>query len=82
MTSRILASLATWWKYEAENTETEMTMDYYEKKRQDSMAQAGLLMWLMLIAIVFGACYCSYKWITHKCPEPGSVQTIQKGELL
>jgi hypothetical protein len=82
MTSRILASLAKEWrKWDAENTDAEEPYDgYYEKKRKDSQEMTLLLMWLMLIAIGVGSCYCTYKWITHKCPEPGSVQTVQKGE--
>ena len=68
------------------NTERRMTMatyeqdPYYEEKRKDSAAQTVLLMWLMVIAVGVGSCYCTYKWLTHKCPEPGSVQTVQKGE--
>lgn len=43
--------------------------DYYEKKRKDSMEQVVYLVWLLLIAVGVGLCYCTHKWLTHKCPQ-------------
>ena len=60
---------------------TEYEDPYYEEKRKDSKAMTVLLIWLTIIAVGVGTWYCTYKWLTHKCPEPpGSVQTVQKGE--
>ena len=43
---------------------------YYEDKAKDSEQQAVYLLYLVIIALVFGTWYCSFKWLTHKCPEP------------
>ena len=42
---------------------------YYKDKAKDSEQQAIYLVWLVIIAVFIGTWYCTYKWITHKCPE-------------
>ena len=48
--------------------------DYYRDKAKDSKEQAVLLIWLVIIIVALGTWYCTYKWLTHKCPEQTQIE--------
>lgn len=54
---------------------------YYRNKAKDSEQQAVYLIWLVTIAIGIGSCYCTFKWVTHKCPEPPPPKVMNIIEL-
>lgn len=48
---------------------------YYYRKTKDSEQQTVYLIWLVIIAVFVCTWYCTYKWLTHKCPEPAKFMT-------
>ena len=53
---------------------------YYLNKAKDSEQQAVNLMWLAIIALCVGSVYCTFKWVTHKCPETFTLRPQSIGE--
>ena len=52
--------------------------EYYEKKAKDSQQQAVYLTWLAIIILCIGTWYCTFKWLTHKCPESEPKMFVEK----
>ena len=52
--------------------------EYYYKKAKDSEKQAVYWMWGAIIVLCIGTWYCTYKWLTHECPEPEPKLFVEK----
>ena len=55
--------------------------NYYKLKAKDSQEQTIIVIWLVIIAVCFGTWYCTFKWVTHKCPEPQQARIMSIIEL-